>query len=149
MTLKDTLQADLKTAMKAGDNVTRDTVRSVLGAVASAEKAGKEAREFSDPEIVQVIQKQLKQRVEMVEVYAGAGRADRAAQEKAEAEVLERYLPKQLTDDEAREILVKTLETIPADAGNRFGELMKLARPQVAGKFDGKRFAELAKELVG
>lgn len=149
MTLKETLQADLKSAMKAGDTITRDTIRSVLAAVATAEKAGKQALEFDDVALVAVIGKQLKQRLEMVDVYATAGRHDRATQEKAEAAVLEKYLPKQLSEDDARAILVKALASIPADAQNRFGELMKLARPEVAGRFDGKRFAELAKELVG
>lgn len=99
-TLKAQLRADLTAAMKARDELVKGTLRMTLTAVGNAEVAGTQARELSDDEVLKVIAKEAKKRAESAEAFAAAGREELAAQERAEGEVLARYLPTQLTDDE-------------------------------------------------
>src|SRR5690606_23833775 len=107
--LKDRLESDLRESMKARDEVVTSTLRMALAAVKSAEVAGKQARELSDDEVLAVLAKEAKKRREAAEAFAGAGRTDSAAKERAEEEVLARYLPAQLSDEEIANIVRETL----------------------------------------
>jgi uncharacterized protein len=98
-TLKAQLRSDLTAAMKARDELVKATLRMTLTAIGNAEVAGTEARELDDTEVLKVIAKEAKKRAESAEAFAAAGRDELAAQERAEGEVLARYLPTQLTDD--------------------------------------------------
>ena len=102
-TLKDTLTADMRNALKARDELTTSTLRMALAAIGTAEVAGKEKRELSDEEVLGVLTKEAKKRREAATAFADAGRAEQAAKETAEGEVLDRYLPKQLGDEELAE----------------------------------------------
>src|SRR5258705_13769771 len=97
-TLKTRLEADLREAMKARDELTTSTLRMAIAAVRTAEVAGKAARELSDDEVLGVLTKEAKKRREGAEAFAGAGRADGARKEEAEGESLVRYLPAQFAD---------------------------------------------------
>ena len=99
-TLKAQLRSDLTAAMKARDELVKATLRMTLTAIGNAEVAGTEARELDDAEVLKVIAKEAKKRAESAEAFTAAGRDELAAQERAEGEVLARYLPTQLTDDE-------------------------------------------------
>jgi len=130
--LKERLRADLTTAMKARDELVKATLRMTLTAIGNAEVAGTEARELSDDEVLKVIAKEAKKRTESAEAFAGAGRAELAAQERAEGEVLARYLPKQLTDDELAAIAQTAVDETAAELGERpgprqMGQVMKRA----------------------
>ena len=92
-TLKEQLRADLTAAMKARDELVKATLRMTLTAIGNAEVAGTEARELDDAEVLKVIAKEAKKRAESAEAFAAAGRDELAAQERAEGEVLARYLP--------------------------------------------------------
>ncbi len=92
-TLKEQLRADLTAAMKARDELVKATLRMTLTAIGNAEVAGTEARELDDDEVLKVIAKEAKKRAESAEAFAAAGRDELAAQERAEGEVLARYLP--------------------------------------------------------
>ena len=110
--LRETLKADLTTAMKARDEATVSTLRMVIAAVMNAEVAGNEAVELSDDQVLKILQAESKKRLESAEIYQQAGRTEAAAQELAEAEILARYLPAAMSDDELLEIL-KSFEEKP------------------------------------
>jgi len=139
-TLKDTLNADLRAAMKARDELTTSTLRMALAAVRTAEVAGAQARELSDDEVLAVLTKEAKKRREAATAFADAGRGDRAEKERAEGEVLDRYLPTQLSDAELRELVAQVLA-----AGNlggaKLGPAMKAVQAAVAGRAEGARVA--------
>ena len=92
-TLKERLRSDLTAAMKSRDELVKATLRMTLTAIGNAEVAGDEARELGDDEVLAIIRREAKKRAESAEAFAGAGRDELAAQERAEGEVLARYLP--------------------------------------------------------
>src|SRR5690242_20545535 len=108
--LKDRLNDDLHSAMKSRDELTTATLRMALAAVRNAEVAGTEARDLSDDEVLAVLNKESKKRREAATAFADAGRAEQAAKERSEGDVLERYLPKQLSDDEIAELVADALK---------------------------------------
>ncbi|GIE79868.1 hypothetical protein Aph02nite_58180 [Actinoplanes philippinensis] len=148
-TLKDRLNEDLHTAMKARDELITSTLRMALSAVRTAEVAGDEARELSDDEVLAVLTKEAKKRREAAAAFSGAGRADQAAKETAEGEVLDRYLPKQLTDAEIAEIVTQALASGGFSGKAQMGPAMKAAQAAVAGRAEGGRVAaEVRRQLV-
>lgn len=152
-TLKAQLRADLTAAMKARDEVVKGTLRMTLTAVGNAEVAGTEARELSDDEVLKVIAKEAKKRAESAEAFAAAGREELAAQERAEGEVLARYLPTQLTDDELAAIARTAVDDTAAELGEQpgprqMGQVMKRANAAAADRADGGRVAAAVKALL-
>lgn len=144
--VKARLRADMATAMKAKDSTTLGTLRMALTAVQTAEVSGAAARELSDDEVLAVLTKEAKKRRESAEAFAAAGREDLASKERAEGEVLQRYLPTQLTDDELTALVADAVERVAADLGERpgqrqMGQVMKLANAAVAGRAEGSRVA--------
>ncbi|TQM06437.1 GatB/YqeY domain-containing protein [Pseudonocardia kunmingensis] len=152
-TLKERLRADLTAAMKAKDELVKATLRMTLTAVGTAEVAGDEARELSDDEVLAIIRREAKKRAESAEAFANAGRDELAAQERAEGEVLARYLPAQLSDDELDAIAREAVEQTAAELGERpgqrqMGQVMKKATAAAAGRADGRRVAAAVKALL-
>ena len=140
--LKARLHADLNAAMKARDEVTTATLRMALTAVSTEEVAGKTARELSDDEVLRVLGREAKKRKEAAEAFDGAGRAELAERERAEGEVLDRYLPAQLGDDELRDLVAAAVSESGASGPRDMGAVMKLVQPRVAGRADGKRVSD-------
>lgn len=152
-TLKEQLRADLTAAMKARDELVKSTIRMTLTAIGVVEVAGTEARELSDDEVRGVIAKEARKRAESAEVFAGAGRGELAAQERAEGEILARYLPTQLSDDELSAIARTAVEDTAGELGERpgarqMGLVMKRANTAAAGRADGGRVAAAVKALL-
>ncbi|WP_433827618.1 GatB/YqeY domain-containing protein [Actinoplanes sp. CA-015351] len=148
-TLKDRLNDDLHTAMKARDELTTSTLRMALSAVRTAEVAGDAVRALSDDEVLAVLTKEAKKRREAATAFSGAGRAEQAAKEVAEGEVLDRYLPKQLTDAEIAEIVTQALAAAGITGKAQMGPAMKAAQSAVAGRAEGGRVAaEVRRQLV-
>ncbi|MGW1866684.1 GatB/YqeY domain-containing protein [Streptomyces mauvecolor] len=150
-TLKARLKDDLTTAMKARDELRSSTLRLTLTAVAKEEVAGKTARELSDDEVLKVIAKEAKKRREAAEAFEQGGRAESAARELAEGEILDAYLPKQLSDDELTEIVASAVEearAVGAEGPRAMGAVMKIVNPKVAGLADGGRVAAAVKKLL-
>ena len=148
MALKEQLRADLTTAMKSRDELTSATLRMVLTAVTTEEVAGKQARELSDDDIVKVLTREAKKRREANDAYTQAGRAELAAREQAELGVIERYLPKQLSDDEVAELVRAAVAETGADDPKAMGQVMKVLTPRIAGRADGgKVAAEVRRQL--
>ncbi|NDB18131.1 MAG: GatB/YqeY domain-containing protein [Actinobacteria bacterium] len=151
MTLKEQLRADLTTAIKSADKLTASTLRMALAAVTTEEVAGKQARELSDTDVVAVLTKESKKRREAATAYDEAGRPELAEKERAEGEVLGRYLPQPLTDDEVVAIIDAAIESAAAAGANgpaAMGQVMKLVQPQVAGRADGSAVAALVKQRL-
>ena len=107
--LKNRLQSDLTDAIRARDPVRSATLRMALTAVKSQEVAGSSARELSDDEVLGVLRTEVKKRREAAEAFAAAGRPERAERERAEQQVLESYLPAQLTDDELAGVVAEAV----------------------------------------
>lgn len=140
-TLKERLRADLSVSMKARDAVRTRTIRMALTSISNEEVAGKSARELSDDEVIAVLTKEAKKRRDAAEAFAGAGREDRAAAERAEGEVLAGYLPAQLSDDDLAGIVAAAISETGAAGMPAMGQVMKAVRPQVAGRAEGARVA--------
>ncbi|GAA4217479.1 GatB/YqeY domain-containing protein [Actinocatenispora rupis] len=148
--LSERLRADMTEAMKARDELTRDTLRMTMTAVRNAEVSGDAPRELSDDEVVAVLIKEAKKRREAAEAFDAAGRTESAAKERAEAGVLARYLPAELSDDELAELVRGVLAEGGFTEPRQMGQVMKQVQPKVAGRADGKRVAaEVKRQLAG
>jgi uncharacterized protein len=147
-TLKARLESDLRTAMKARDELVTSTLRMALTAVRAAEVSGKEARELSDDEVLTVLTKEAKKRREAATAFADAGRDALATKERAEEDVLSGYLPAQLSDEELRELVAGALAAGNFSGKQSMGPAMKAAQAAVAGKAEGGRVAaEVRRQL--
>ena len=148
-TLKDRLNEDLHTAMKGRDELTTSTLRMALAAVRNAEVSGTAARELTDDEVTAVLTKEAKKRREAATAFAGAGRDDQAAKEHAEGEILDRYLPKQLSDEEIAELVAAALAAGGFSGKAQMGPAMKAAQAAVAGRAEGGRVAAEVRKQLG
>ncbi|WP_194898088.1 GatB/YqeY domain-containing protein [Catenulispora pinisilvae] len=146
--LKQKLRADLTAAMKANDELVKATLRMALTAVGNEEVAGKEARELSDAEVVQVLTREAKKRREAAEAFENGGRPEQAAREKAEGEVLARYLPAQLTDEELAALVAQAIAETGAEGPKGMGLVMKTLNPKIAGRAEGGRVAAAVKSAL-
>jgi hypothetical protein len=148
--LKDRLRTDLTAAMKARDQVRVRTLRMALTSVTKEEVAGTSARELSDDEVIGVLIREAKRRREAAEAFAAAGREEQAAAERAEGEVLDGYLPAQLSDDELGALVTAAIEETGAAGPRALGQVMKVLTPRVAGRAEGARVAaEVRRQLGG
>ena len=147
--LKARLQADLNTAMKARDELTTATLRMALTAVTNEEVAGKSARELSDDDVLRVLTREAKKRREAAEAFDGAGRSELADRERAEGEVLDRYLPAQLSDDELAGLVADTVAELGVSGPQAMGEVMRAMQPKVAGRAEGGRVAAEVRRRLG
>ena len=146
--LKQRLRADLTDSMKARDELRTRTLRMALTAVTNEEVAGSQARELSDDEVVIVLTKEAKKRRDAAEAFEDAGRTEQAAAERAEGEVLTAYLPAQLSDEELSQIVAAAIEQSGASGMSAMGQVMKVVRPQVAGRAEGGRVAAEVKRML-
>lgn len=149
--LQDRLRADLTTAIKARDEVASSTLRMVMTAITNAEVAGKEHRDLSEDDVVGVLSGEAKRRREAATAFADAGREELAAKERAEAEVIARYLPAQLSEEEISGIVTAAVEqTGAAGEGMRaMGKVMGVVQPQVKGRADGSVVAAEVRRQLG
>jgi uncharacterized protein len=148
-TLKDLLTTDMHNAMKARDELTTSTLRMALAAVGVAEVAGAAKRELTDDEVIAVLTKEAKKRREAAAAFADAGRADQATRENEEGELLERYLPKQLTDEELGDVVRRALAAGDFSGKAQMGPAMKAAQAAVAGRAEGARVAAEVRRQLG
>jgi uncharacterized protein YqeY len=150
MSLKERLRADMTAAMKARDELRVATLRMVLTAVTNEEVAGKTARELSDDEVVKVVAREAKKRREAAEAFDGAGRSELADRERAEGEVLDEYLPQQLSDEELADLVRAAIGEAGATGPQQMGQVMKVVQPRIAGRAEGGRVAaEVRRQLGG
>lgn len=147
--LKERLRTDLSAAMRTRDQVRLRTLRMALTAITNEEVAGASSRELSDDEIVKVLTREAKKRREAADAFGSAGRAEQAAAERAEGEVLAEYLPAQLGDEELTRLVTEVIAETGAAGMPAMGQVMKAATPRVAGRADGARVAaEVRRQLA-
>jgi uncharacterized protein len=139
--LKERLRADLNAAMRARDQVRMRTLRMALSSITNEEVAGTSARQLSDEEVMKVLTREARKRREAAEAFGAAGRAEQAAAERAEGEVLAGYLPAQLSDDELSALVAGAIAETGASGMAGMGQVMKTLTPQIAGRADGARVA--------
>jgi uncharacterized protein YqeY len=149
--LKQTIQHDLTTAMKARDAVTVSTLRMALSAITNAEVAGDQSVTLDDAAILNVLATEVKRRSESAEIYAGAGRQELADKELAEKAVLERYLPAEIGDEELASIVAEEVAAA-ADRGatgpKAMGGVIAAVRERTAGTAGGSRIAAAVKHAL-
>lgn len=146
MNLKDKLTNDLKEAMKSGDQVKKDTVRALRGAIRNAEIDSR--RDLSNEEILAIINKQGKQRRDSIEQYQKANRGDLVEQEQQELAIIEVYLPQQLSDDEIRARVETAIAELGVNNMQGMGLVMKHLTGELKGRADGKRISQIVRELL-
>ena len=148
MSLKQKLQSDLNEAIKSRNTVSAETIRMILAAITNEEVAGKEKKELSDAEVITVLTREAKKRREAAEAFDNGGRADRAAAERAEGEVIAGYLPEQLSEDDIKKLIAETIAAVGASGPSDMGKVMGGLKAKVAGKADGVLVSSLVKEAL-
>lgn len=146
--LKDRLKSDLTAAMKARDKVRTATLRMVLAAISTEEAAGATQRFLDDDEVTKLLVREAKKRREAAEAFDQGGRAEDAANERAESEVISDYLPKPLTDEELTRLVAAAIAETGASEMKEMGKVMKVVNPQIAGRADGARVAAEVKSQL-
>ena len=148
MGLKETLKSDLTEAIRSSNKVVSGTIRMVLTAITNEEVSGKEARVLTEDEIFTVLSREAKKRREAAEEFAKANRPDKSAEEKAEGEVIARYLPAQLSEDDIKKLIAAAVASTGAAGPGDMGKVMGAIKPQIAGKADGSLVSSLVKAAL-
>jgi hypothetical protein len=146
MSLRETINQDLKEAMKAKDVKKRDSLRLLTSAFKQIEVD--ERKELSDDDVIKIIQKQIKSRNDSITQYKAAGRDELALAEQDEIEYYEVYLPKQLTDEELESALAEIMKNVGATSVKDMGKIMGVASKELAGRVYGKSINECVKKLL-
>jgi uncharacterized protein len=148
--IKDRLASDLKDAMRARDDVRLRSIRSLRAALMEKEIAERQGgmASLTEEQEVAVVQKQAKQRRDAIEQYRAAGREDLVKREQDELDVIEKYLPQQLDEDEVRKVLHQVIAATgaasPRDMGKVMGEAIRLLR----GRADGRVVQQIAQSIL-
>jgi len=148
MALKEKLQSDLTDAIRAQDGVVSGTIRMLLAAITNEEVAGKAARVLNDSEIISVLSRENKKRLEAAESYIQAKREDLAIREKAEAAVITKYMPEQISEAEIKKLIQAAITATGAAGPSGMGLVMRQLQPMIAGKADGGLVSELVKAAL-
>ena len=143
MSLKSRITADMKTAMKAGEKDRLKTVRLILADIQRKEVDSRE--ELDDAGVVTVIEKAVKQRRDSIEQFVKGGREDLSAIEEAELEIIQAYLPEQLSDDEIAALINEAIAATGAESIRDMGKVMGAIKSKAAGKADMGRVGALVK----
>ena len=142
MSVLEQVQSDVRTAMKARDRERAAALRMVVDVLQQDAKLGK-------GDEVAVLQRERKKRVEAAEAYEGAGRSEQAAAERFEAELIDGYLPQQLSDRELAELVDAAVAETGATERKQMGQVMSALMPKVAGRADGKRVSAAVRKKLG
>ena len=151
--LKDRLRADLTESMKNQDKLRTATLRLMLAAIQTEEVSGKQSRELTDEEVLKVLSRESRKRGEAAEIYTQNGRGELAAEEHAEARIIDEYLPTPLTDAEVADVVDTAIAQVAEQIGERpsvkqMGLVMKAATAIAAGKADGARLSAAVKDRL-
>ena len=148
MTLEQQIQEDIKAAMKVRDSVAMNAVRAVKGEILLFKTAEGGSREVTDEDVLKMIRKLVKQRRESAEQYVAAGRKELADNELAEAAVIEKYLPKQLSEAEVEAKVKEIIAALGATSLKEMGKVMGAANAAIAGQADGKTISGIVRKLL-
>lgn len=148
MALEQQIQEDIKAAMKAKDAVAMAAVRAVKNEILLFKTAEGGSKDVTDGDILKMVQKLVKQRRETAQVYADNGRPELAENELAEAAVMEKYLPKQLSAEELQAKIREIVAEVGATSIKDMGKVMGLATKRLAGTADGRAISAAVKDLL-
>ena len=150
MSLKKQIEDKLNTALKAKDKNIYPTLRLVVSAIKDAEIAGrsKGQKELKDSDIISLLKKMIKQRNESCEVYKKAGRSELLENEKKEIEVINNFLPKQLSEEETRKVCEETIKLVGATSMKDMGKIMGTLKSKHAESLDLSKVSIILKELL-
>lgn len=147
--LKDKLNEMMKESLKSGDKVLLETLRSIKAAFIEFDKNGS-GKELNEEEEIKIINSLVKKRKESLEIFTRAGRTDLAEKEKKELEILQQFLPKQLSEEEISKRLDEIIQQIGAKDKKDFGKVMGIAMKELQGRADGKIVQNILKaKLTG
>ena len=147
MSLENKINEDLKTAMKAKDQVALRGIRAIKSAILLYNTSGS-GSELSPEGEIAILQKLVKQRQDSLDIYEKQGREDLAVVEREEIEVIMRYLPKQMTEDELKAAVKGIMDRIGATSMKDMGKVMAEASKEFAGKADGKTISAVVKAML-
>jgi uncharacterized protein YqeY len=148
MTLEEQLAADLKEAMRNGDETRKLSIRAVKTAITEARVSGTEARELTDQDVLSIIAKQVKQRRDSAAEFARGGRSDLVAKEEAEMAILLAYLPEQLDDAAIRRRAEEVIAELGVSDLKGMGPVMKRMSAELRGRADGQAINRIVRELL-
>jgi uncharacterized protein len=148
MSLEQTIMADLKVAMRTKDEKALRSLRAVKAAIILAKTAEGAGGEISTEEETKILQKLVKQRKDSLEIFQQQNRADLAQKEQEEIEIIEKFLPQQLSADALKDALTKIIAETGAASVADMGKVMGVATKQLAGQADGKAINAIARELL-
>ncbi len=148
MTLKDKINQDLKDAMKSGDKLRLQTVRSIRASILEFEKSGS-GKEMNGEEEIKLLSTAAKKRKESIEQFTTAGREDLVKVEEAELTIIMSYLPKQLSVEEIENEVIEIAEKLGTKSKADFGKLMGAAVREMKGKADGRAIKEIVEKVLG
>lgn len=148
MELEKKVSAGIMEAMKAKDDVKRDTLRNVKKMIIEAKTAGPNIDELPDADVLKIISKLAKQGSDSAEIFKQQGRDDLYAYEMAQVAVLKDYLPKQMDDAELTEAVKGIISSVGATSMQDMGRVMAIATKQLAGQAEGKAISAKVKELL-
>jgi len=147
MSFTDTINADLKTAMKAKDQNTMRTLRDIKAAILLANTDGS-GEEMTEERGIKILQKLVKQRRESLDIYIKQGREDLAAPERAEISVIEKYLPEAMSEADVEKAVKAVIDQTGATSMKDMGKVMGMATKELAGKADGKVISGIVRKLL-
>lgn len=147
MTLKERIQEDLKTAMKSRDQLRLSVIRLAKAAITNLEIA--RGHELTDPETLEVLAKESKQRNDAINEYEKAGRNDIVNTLKEEIKILQEYLPAQLSEAEISQLVKETIAELGATSKKEMGKVMSALMPKTKGRADGKIVNQIVNSLLG
>lgn len=148
MTLEQQIQEDIKAAMKAKDSVAMNAVRAVKGEILLFKTSESGSKEVTDADVLKMIRKLVKQRKESAEQYVAAGRKELADNELAEAAVMEKYLPKQLSEADVEAKVKEIITELGATSIKEMGKVMGAANAKLAGLADGRTISGIVRKLL-
>lgn len=148
MSLEQNVMTDLKAAMLAKDEKSLRSLRAIKSAIIIAKTAEGASGEINEEDEIKLLQKLVKQRKDSLEIYEKQNREDLAQKEREEIAVIEKFLPKQLSKEELKEVLRKIIVETGASSPADMGKVMGTANKQLSGKADGKTISGIVKELL-
>jgi uncharacterized protein YqeY len=147
--LRDEINSALKDAMKSGQARRVSTLRLINAAILQRETSGAERTTLTDAEILDVMDKMIRQRQESLDIYEKAGRSELAAQEREEIEIISAYLPKKMSDLEAGEAISTLIKELEAATLKDMGRTMTALKERFSGRMDFSKASAMVKKLLG
>jgi len=146
MSLEERIKKDMHAALKSQNRIELDTLRTVVAQI--NDERIKKMHDLSDDEVILVLNKAMKRRKEAIEMYKQGNRPDLVQKEQEESEIIEKYLPEQLSEDDVRSVLKQVIQNVGAESERDIGKVMGPAMKELKGKADGKHVQEMARKLL-